>query len=316
MTDYLVKAIATEFAGSFCLVLTAAGAVALTAAQGGSLVGSAFAYGIAYMALIYAWGNYSGAHFNPAISFGHAVAGRMNWGLMIGYWIAQLLGGIAAAALIAYLYGTDSGVGATIGSLTTSEPWKAILLEALLTFILVITVLLVTKNPLLAVSSGLAIGLVLTANMLAGAPLTGASMNPARSLGPAIFAKQMGTYWVYVVGPLLGALAAGLVYRLFTTDFSAHPKVDECGVVIKDACGKPIIEASRPVLDCCGKPIIDECGVRQMETYIKHDHHYNHHQAVPHHLHALGEWCIEQGLDLSSLKSHVEKTVPVISVAM
>lgn len=303
MSDYLWKALLTEFLGTFTLVFIGAGAVALTAAQGGSLVGSAFAFGLVLMALIYAWGNFSGAHFNPAVSFGFAVAGRMNWGLMLGFWVSQLLGGIVAGALIAYIYGTASGVGASIGSLTNTDAWKAVLLEAILTFFLVITILLVTRNPALALASGLAIGLVLTFDMLAGSPLTGASMNPARSLGPALFSNNMGTYWIYVVGPLLGALVAALVYKLFTVDFGCCTKVDDCGKPVLDECGRPLKECRRQVVDNCGKPLSD-CNGPIMETYVKHERILTHHQETP--LMAMGEWMSAHGFDPRYVKQEID----------
>ena len=310
-SNYLWRALLAEFLGTFTLVFVGAGAVALTAQQGGSLIGSAFAFGLALMVLIYTWGSYSGSHLNPAISFGAAVAGRMNWGLMLGYWIAQLLGGIAAAALIAYFFGTASGAGASIGSLTNTDAWRAVLLEAILTFFLVITFLLVTRNPWLAVASGLAIGLVLTFDMLVGAPLTGASMNPARSLGPALFSNNIGTYWIYVVGPLLGALVAALIYKLFTNDWSCCTKRDECGNPIVDECGNPLKECKREVVDNCGKPVTN-CNGKLYETYTKHERKLNHMQETP--LHAIGEYMSSHGFDPRYLKqefSHaIEKVAP------
>lgn len=262
MADYLWKALLTEFLGTFTLVFVGAGAVALTTAQGGSLIGSAFAFGLALMAIIYAWGSFSGTHVNPAVSFGYAVAGRMGWGLMALYWIAQFLGGIVAAALIFYFFGSATGAGASIGSFTNTDAWKAVFLEALLTMFLVLTVLLVTRNPTLALVSGLAIGLVLTFDMLVGFPFTGASMNPARSFGPAIFSNNLGTFWIYLVGPLLGALIAALVYRLMAYDFSCTTQVDCDGNVKRDECGNAIKICERPVLDKCGKNVMTEsdCG--------------------------------------------------------
>jgi MIP family channel proteins len=262
MADYLWKALLTEFLGTFTLVFVGAGAVALTTAQGGSLIGSAFAFGLALMAIIYAWGSFSGTHVNPAVSFGYAVAGRMGWGLMALYWIAQFLGGIVAAALIFYFFGSATGAGASIGSFTNTDAWKAVFLEAILTMFLVLTVLLVTRNPTLALVSGLAIGLVLTFDMLIGFPFTGASMNPARSFGPAIFSNNLGTFWIYLVGPLLGALVGALVYRLMAYDFSCHNKVDCDGNVVTDDCGNKIKVCDRPVLDKCGKNMMEEsdCG--------------------------------------------------------
>lgn len=306
MSDYLWKSLLTEFLGTFTLVFVGAGAVALTAQQGGSLVGSAFAFGLALMAIMYTWGTYSGAHVNPAVSFGFALSGRMNWGLMIGYWIAQLLGGIAAGALIAYFFGTASGAGASIGSLTNTNAWQAVLLEAFLTFFLVLTVLFVTRNPTLAVASGLAIGLVLTFDMLMGAPLTGASMNPARSLGPAIFSNNMGTYWIYVVGPLLGALVAALFYRLYTADWGCCVKRDECGNVVTDDCGRAILECRRPVLDSCGKPVVD-CDGKKYETYEKHDTKINHHQQT--YPSQIGSILAEHGYDPNYVHQEITRAV-------
>jgi len=309
-SGYLWKSLLTEFLGTFTLVFVGCGAVALTAQQGGSLIGSAFAFGLALMVLIYAWGSYSGAHFNPAISFGTAVAGRMNWGLMLGYWIAQLLGGIAAAALIAYFFGTASGVGASIGSLTNTDAWKAVLLEAILTFFLVITFLLVTRNPWLAIASGLAIGLVLTFDMLVGAPLTGASMNPARSLGPALFSNNIGSYWIYVVGPLLGALVAALIYKLFTNDFSCCTKRDECGNPVLDECGNPLKECKRQVVDNCGNPLTN-CDGKVYESYIKHERKLTHMQETP--LLAISEWMSGHGFDPRYLKQEFERAADKVA---
>lgn len=264
----LWQALVAEFVGTFALVFIGAGAAALSIQQGSSLVGVAFAFGLVLMTMIYALGTYSGANFNPAVSLGFAITGRMNWGVMLAYWIVQLLGGIVAAALIVYFLGTESGVGASVGSLTNSQPWKAVLLEAILTFFLVITVLIVTRNPMLAIAAGLAIGLVLTFDILVAGPLTGGSMNPARSLGPALFSGNIGTYWIYVVGPLLGALVAALVYKLFTVDWSCRTLVDDCGNPIRDECGKPIKECKRPLVDNCGRPLGD-CNGPQYQIYHK-----------------------------------------------
>lgn len=256
----LWKALAAEFIGTFALVFIGAGTAALTLQQGGSLINVAFAFGIVLMTMIYVLGSYSGANFNPAVSFGLAISGRMNWGVMLAYWIVQLVAGIAAAALILYFL-PGSNVGASIGSLTYTEQWKAVLAEAVATFFLVITVLIVTHNPMFAVIAGVAIGLVLTFDILAIGPLTGGSMNPARSLGPALFSGNMSSYWIYVVGPLLGGLLAAFVYKLFTHDFGCCNVVDDCGNKIKDDCGRVIKRCERQMVDNCGKPVkFGKCG--------------------------------------------------------
>lgn len=264
----LWKALLAEFIGTFILVFVGASAAALTASQGGSIFGTAAAFGLVLMFLIYVFGSYSGAHFNPAISFGLAVAGRMSWGLMVAYWIVQLIASIAAAALIVYFFGTASGVGATVGSLTYSAPWTAVLLETIITFFLVITVLLVTRNTLYAVVAAIAIGAILAAGNLSFIPLTGASMNPARSLGPAIFSNNISSYWIYVVGPLFGGFIAALFYKVFMRDWSCCPKRDSCGNPLKDECGNGIYECQRPLVDNCGRELRDCNGV-QYDTYVK-----------------------------------------------
>lgn len=206
------KVLIAEFIGTFALVFIGA----LTAAQGEPNLAIGFAFGLVLIAMIYIFGTYSGAHFNPAITFGFFVAGQMSFWAMLLYWIVQLLASIAAAALIVYFVGTAGGVGATVGSLTYSQPWNAFFLEVVITFVLVITVLILVNNPMLALIAGLTIGLVLAALNFAFIPLTGASMNPARSLGPAAFSGNLSSIWIYILGPLLGAFIAALVYLLFT----------------------------------------------------------------------------------------------------
>jgi len=260
--DVWWKSLIVEFLGTFTLVFVGASAVAAAINNGiddgVGLLTAAVAFGLALMTLIYVWGSYSGAHFNPAVSFGFAVAGQMNWGLMLGYWIAQILGAIAAAALVVYFFGN---AGASVGTLTNTDAWKAIFLVAILTFLLVIAYLFIYRNPMLAIVSGIVIGSVLALTVLAGVPLVGAaSVNPAAVLGSAIFSNNMGSIWIYIIGPLLGALVAALVYKLFVANFDCCYKLDECGKRIQDECGNNLMECERPMLDKCGKPLVDECG--------------------------------------------------------
>ena len=303
MADNLWKALLAEFLGTFTLVFVGASAVALTLTQGGSVLTSAFAFGLALMSIIYIWGPYSGAHVNPAVSFGFAVAGQMNWGLMLGYWIAQLLGGIAAAALVAYFFGTATGSGASVGTATNTDAWKAVLMEAFITFFLVLAYLFIYRNPMLAIVSGVIIGLVLTFCVISGGFISGGSTNPARSLGPAIFSNNLGTYWIYIVGPLLGALVAALIYKLFTVDYSCCYKVDECGNRLKDECGNCLKVCKRPVVDNCGRPVMD-CGKQVYEEYAKVDRKYSFTQETP--MRAIGEWMSEHGFDPRYIKQELD----------
>lgn len=299
MAEYLWKPLLSEFLGTFTLVFIGGSAVALTAAQGGSLLVSALAFGLALMAVIYLWGSYSGAHVNPAVSFGFAVAGQMSWGLMLAYWIAQLLGGLTAAGLLVYFFGNATGAGASVGSFTTTDVWKALMLEGLLTFLLVLAYLSIYRNPFLALISGLVIGLVLTFAILVGGSFTGASLNPARSLGPAIFSNNLGSLWIYIIGPLLGGLLAALVYKLFVTDFTCCDKLDECGNKITDECGRVIKECKRPVLDSCGNPVSDCSGSQTYETYIKKEKKPGYMQETPE---SVKKWMLGNGYDPRMVK--------------
>lgn len=213
MEHNLWQALIAEFIGTFALVFVGCVAVIIANQTGGFAV--AMCFGLALIIGIYSWGVYSGGHFNPAISFGAAIAGKMNWINMLLYWIVQLLGGILAAAIIVYFFGVASGVGASVGSFTKTHVLKAVLLEALLTMFLVVTFLFVTSKPMHALVAGFVIAAALVAGIFVATPYTGGSLNPARSLGPALFGNQMGSYWIYAVGPLFGALIAALVYKGF-----------------------------------------------------------------------------------------------------
>jgi aquaporin Z len=276
-TTDLWKALLVEFLGTFTLVFVGVSAASVALASGGSLLAIALAFGLALLAIIYIWGSYSGAHVNPAVSFGFAVAGQMNWGLMLGYWIAQILGAIAGAALVAYFFGIANGAaGGSLGSLTTSDAWRAVFATAVVTFFLVLAYLFVYRNPMQSLVAGIVIGAVLAVTILATGFLTGGSSNPALSLGTAIFTSNLGTIWIFIVGPLVGALIAALVYKLFTTDFNCCYKVDECKRRVTDECGNCIKICKRPCLDRCGKPIVDECGKQKYEEYevIERSHGY------------------------------------------
>ena len=300
-TENWWKALVVEFLGTFTLVFVGASAVAYAinngTQDGTGLIAAAVAFGLALMTLIYVWGSYSGAHFNPAVSFGFAVAGQMNWGLMLGYWLAQVLGGIAAAALVVYFFGN---AGPSVGVLTNTDLWKSILFEALITFTLVIAYLFIYRNPMMAIVNGIVLGSVLAFATLVGGPLTGGSANPARSLGSAILSNNIGSVWIYIIGPLIGALIAALVYKLFTADFGCCYKLDECGKRIPDECGNCIMECERPKLDKCGNPLKDECGkvLTEKYEYVEKKHGFKQETYKKEAM----EWLKKQGHDLHGVK--------------
>jgi aquaporin Z len=166
---------------------------------------------LALIMIIYSWGLISGANVNPAISIAMACDGRISCGKMVGYWVFQFLGAILAAYVLLYIFGPDSTLGSSIGSLTYTEPWKAAVVEAFLTFFLVYIVLSIKSSHI----AGIAIGITLGMGVLFGYLLTGGSLNPARSFGPALVSGNLENIWIYFVGPIIGALVAYAVYILF-----------------------------------------------------------------------------------------------------
>ncbi len=206
-----VKPFVAELVGTFTLVFIGAGAGALSSTAGAGLVGVALAHGVALMVIVYTWGAISGAHVNPAVTFGVAIAGKIAWAQAFLYWVAQLVGGVLAAFLLRYLIGTTGQLGMTLPAASVSSV-QAIVIEAVLTFFLVLAVFSSGVAGRNGSAAGLAIGMVLTMDILMGGPLTGASMNPARSLGPALALGLLSSLWIYFVGPLLGGGLAGWFY--------------------------------------------------------------------------------------------------------
>ncbi len=230
MTNSIRKYIA-EFIGTAVLVIFGCGsAVAVTTIMSNQVVGSplsfstltiAFAFGLAVVAMAYSIGNISGCHINPAVSLGMLIAGRMSVTDFIGYIISQFLGGIAGAALLmGILGGNEYGLGANgfgdEASAMMISMTQAFAIEIVLTFVFVLTVLGVTAKTQNSSVSGLVIGLALTLVHIFGVPFTGTSVNPARSLGPALFTggEALSQVWVFIVAPLFGAAIAAVVFKL------------------------------------------------------------------------------------------------------
>ena len=208
-----LKPALSELVGTFTLVFIGAGAGALAQSSGGGIVAVAFAHGLALMVIIYALGAVGGGHVNPAVTFSIALGGKMSWVLAVWYWVAQFVGAVLAAALLKFALGTQAG---SLGATTLANgvsPLQGVVIEAILTFFLVVAVWtsgVIGKNGNVV---GSAIGWVLTMDILMGGSLTGASMNPARTLGPAIISGNFADIWVYFVGPLVGGAVAMFVSR-------------------------------------------------------------------------------------------------------
>lgn len=218
MYSRLSTSLVAEFIGTFALIFIGAGCVAVS----GQLVAIALAHGLVVLGFAYAYGHISGTHINPAVTLGVWVAGKIDAGRAGAYVVAQLAGGIVGALALRWvLGGAASGLGATRlaqnldvhGTPYTVTPAVGLFVEAILTFFLVNAVMNAGISGKATIPGGLAIGLTLTFCILMGGPLTGASLNPARTLGPALATGIYDDLWVYLAGPAAGALAAGLLYR-------------------------------------------------------------------------------------------------------
>jgi aquaporin NIP len=213
MQPALARALVAEFIGTFALVFAGAGAImvdARTHALGH--VGVALSFGLVIMAMIYAVGHVSGAHFNPAVSFAFALSRHFPWSRVAGYWVAQVGGALAAAAILRGSLGNRAHIGATLpaGSQAQSFLW-----EAVMTFFLMFVIMAVaTDTRAVGEAAAIAVGGTVGLDALFGGPVSGASLNPARSLGPAVVAGDLHALWLYLVAPLLGAGLGSLAYQL------------------------------------------------------------------------------------------------------
>ena len=227
MVPKLSTSLVAEFIGTFALIFIGAGAGALGL---GGLVGVAFAHGLVILGFVYAYGHISGTHINPAVTLGIWAAGKIDAGRALSYIVFQIAGGIVAALALSWvLGGTGTGLGVTtlahglqVKDVTINiTPVIGVVLEAILTFFLANAVLNCAVSGKAGNLAGVAIGLTLTFCILMGGPLTGASLNPARSIGPAVATGNFADLWVYLVGPALGGVAAGLLYKFV---FEEHPR--------------------------------------------------------------------------------------------
>jgi aquaporin Z len=215
---------AAELFGTFVLVFAGLSTAVLAGSQVGN-VGVALAFGLTLMAMAFALGPISGCHINPAVTFGVLLSRRMTAGEAVGYWVAQFIGGILGSAVVITIAnganGGASGVAALAGAATgygAHSPghytmMACFIAEALLTMLLVITVLGATDKRAPAGFAGIPIGLILTVTILASIPITNAAINPARALASAVWVGgwALEQVWLFIVAPLVGgALAAGI----------------------------------------------------------------------------------------------------------
>jgi aquaporin Z len=212
--DALRRGVA-ELVGAFALVFAGVGAIGFASQTG--LVGIALAHGLAIAVMVSAVGHISGGHFNPAVTIGFLVTRRMEPALAAVYVAAQVAGAVLASLALRLIFPGETDVDAGVPVVTDSiNVWSGVLLEGILTFMLVWVIFATAADPRGTFKSvaGLAIGLTITMDILAGGPLTGAAMNPARSLGPELVFNVWDDFWVYLVGPIAGGAAAALAYEL------------------------------------------------------------------------------------------------------
>ena len=210
----LTQCLVAEYCGTFGLVFIGTGALVVNEMTGGDIthVGVSLSFGLTVLAMIYAFGDVSGAHINPAVTVGFWASGRFDGRRVPGYVVAQCAGALTASGAVRMLFPAAASLGGTVPSGSNSQ---AFVLEIILTLILMLVILSVSfgakETGLLA---GVAIGAVIAFEALFAGPVSGASMNPARSLGPAIMAGEIHSLWVYLVAPVLGALLAVPLYRV------------------------------------------------------------------------------------------------------
>jgi aquaporin NIP len=209
----LFKKSIAEAIGTFTLVFAGCGSIMVAQRFPGTVSPSVIpvVFGLAVAVMIYSVGHISGAHFNPAVTLAFAVGRHFPLNQVPFYWLAQFAGALAASGLLVILLPPGSTYGATFFSV---HPTQALAWEGILSFILMFVIMAVaTDTKAEGTMAGAAIGGTVMLAAFVGGPVTGASMNPARSLAPALFQGQLGEMWIYILGPALGAISAALLYN-------------------------------------------------------------------------------------------------------
>lgn len=226
-----MKKLVAEFIGTATLVFFGCGSAVLAGPEVGQL-GISFAFGLAIVAMAYGIGPISGCHVNPAVSFGAFLSGRMSVTEMVQYWVAQFLGALAGAGILYMIASGKAGYDLAVNGLGQNgfgegylggySMTAALVFEIVATFLFVVVILGATQAKAPAQFAGLAIGLTLVVIHIVGIQVTGVSVNPARSFGPAVFVQgqSLSQLWLFIVAPLVGAGLAGLLFRAKTLEAS------------------------------------------------------------------------------------------------
>ena len=212
------KLIFSELLGTFILVFTGTGAVVFNEISGGAVtpLGIGLVLGLVVMALVYTLGDISGAHINPAVTLGFWVSGQFESKRVAPYILAQCCGALLASLLLRAMFGVHGNMGATLPLEIDNQPmvYECLVLEIILTFILMFVILNVAiGSKEKGIFTGIVVGGVIALEAIFAGPISGASMNPARSLGPAVASGNFTAFWIYVIGPVIGSLLAVPTWR-------------------------------------------------------------------------------------------------------
>jgi len=213
-----------ELIGTFALVFCGTGAIVINEQYGGAIthVGIAITFGLIIMSMIYSLGNISGAHFNPAVSIAFTIAGRFPVKQLPGYIVSQLTGALLASLTLKFLFPANGLLGATMPAGTAMQSF---ILELILTFFLMLVIVNVAVGSKeQGMFAGLAIGSVVALEAMFAGPVCGASMNPARSFGPAIVSGHPEHLWIYIIAPVAGAALAIPIWKYLTANINPKPK--------------------------------------------------------------------------------------------
>jgi MIP family channel proteins len=203
-----MKKYAAEFFGTFCLVFAGTSAIVVNAATGGAIThaGVALVFGLVVLAMVYTIGDVSGAHINPAVTLGFYAAGRLERGLVLPYMLSQTLGAFAATLTVRLIFPPHASLGATTPA---GDSMQSFALELILTLILMWVILNVSTGAKeKGITAGIAVGAIVALEALFGGPISGASVNPARSLAPAVISMKLDGLWIYLTAPFFGAVLA------------------------------------------------------------------------------------------------------------
>ena len=210
-----MKKYIAEYIGTFFMVFCGTGAIVINQESAGAIThaGIACTFGLVVMVLIYSFGSISGAQFNPAVTLAFSSIGLFPKKEILPYWASQVLGALSASLLLHILFPNNTGLG---GTLPQGSDLQSFILEVLLTYLLMLVILQTSQGSKeVQLFAGIMIGATVLLEAMFAGPICGASMNPVRSLAPAIVSGHLGSLWIYLIAPIFGALLAALTYRFF-----------------------------------------------------------------------------------------------------